>query len=323
MKYFFAFLTLFTIRLVNATDLRPELPNYTIVSNELDKEIDKSQSKFTFRITANDLFNERSIRYSVDDDEFIGQLNENNEFAFITKPGKHSFMLLLNTGFYEIITDTITIEPQFNMVIRMNFKSSTKQIMVRKPVIYLYPETETAVQVTIDPVGELFFTYPRYNNGWDVIAKPDGSLDVEGQTIDYLFWEAKMDLNVKVNETQVVLSKWAAEDHIASVLDRFGLTDNEKADFLTYWIPEILQYEKENIQLQFMFNNDCSAFGDLNVSPAPDKIGRIYLLWSPTDEIASEENSLQNIPSMDRTGFTVIEWGGAEIQLDVSYALSE
>ena len=44
-----------------------------------------------------------------------------------------------------------------------------------KPVIYLYPEQETTVSVSLDYAGTLTATYPAYENGWTVTAEPDGT----------------------------------------------------------------------------------------------------------------------------------------------------
>ena len=48
-----------------------------------------------------------------------------------------------------------------------------------KPVIYLYPETETEITVQLDYSGKLTCTYPTYDNGWTVTAAPDGKLTDE------------------------------------------------------------------------------------------------------------------------------------------------
>ena len=48
--------------------------------------------------------------------------------------------------------------------------------VVAKPVIYLYPEEETEVTVTLDFDGALTSTYPAYEEGWTVLARPDGTL---------------------------------------------------------------------------------------------------------------------------------------------------
>ena len=61
-----------------------------------------------------------------------------------------------------------------------------------KPVIYLYPEEETEVTVSLDYDGELTCTYPAIlaENAWTVTAAPDGTLtDSAGQTYSYLYWE--------------------------------------------------------------------------------------------------------------------------------------
>ena len=41
-----------------------------------------------------------------------------------------------------------------------------------KPVIYLYPEEETEVTVSLDFDGTLTSTYPDYGEGWTVTAAP-------------------------------------------------------------------------------------------------------------------------------------------------------
>ena len=51
-----------------------------------------------------------------------------------------------------------------------------------KPVIYLYPEEETDVSVTLAYDGTLTCTYPNYKTGWHVSAKPDGTLTDERPT---------------------------------------------------------------------------------------------------------------------------------------------
>ena len=64
-----------------------------------------------------------------------------------------------------------------------------------KPVLYLYPEKETEVNVRLDYDGELTCTYPACGErGWTVTAAPDGTLtDKAGQTYNYLYWEGLSD----------------------------------------------------------------------------------------------------------------------------------
>ena len=49
----------------------------------------------------------------------------------------------------------------------------------------------------------------------------------------------------------------------------------------------------------------------LKISPTPDNILRLFMLYKPVNgpiDITPPE-----IPEFNRTGFTVIEWGGAKI----------
>ena len=62
-----------------------------------------------------------------------------------------------------------------------------EEVSDEKPVIYLYPEQETDVRVTLDLAGELTCAYPAYGDGWSVRAAPDGTLtDEDGQTYQRL-----------------------------------------------------------------------------------------------------------------------------------------
>ena len=62
-----------------------------------------------------------------------------------------------------------------------------------KPVIYLYPEDEEEVTVKLGKKEKLTCTYPKYNDGWKVLAEPSGDLiDLEtGKELYSLYWEGK------------------------------------------------------------------------------------------------------------------------------------
>ena len=69
--------------------------------------------------------------------------------------------------------------------------SSGNVAVPEKPVLYLYPEEETEVTVTLDFDGTLTSTYPDYGDGWTVTARPDGTLTDPATGREYycLFWE--------------------------------------------------------------------------------------------------------------------------------------
>jgi endo-1,4-beta-D-glucanase Y len=106
-----------------------------------------------------------------------------------------------------------------------------------KPVIYLYPEKETDVHVELELTeAELSTTYPKYNNGWDVTAYPDGSLlnKSDGTHHKYLFWDA---VNCR---TRFDFSKGFCvagsdtESFLKEKLTYIGLTEDEMNEFIVY-----------------------------------------------------------------------------------------
>ncbi|MCH5198834.1 MAG: hypothetical protein J1E34_08010 [Oscillospiraceae bacterium] len=50
----------------------------------------------------------------------------------------------------------------------------------------------------------------------------------------------------------------------------------------------------------------------LEVDPAPDTLIRVFMAWKAADEwVALPE---QKLIAPERTGFTVVEWGGTELK---------
>ena len=78
--------------------------------------------------------------------------------------------------FYSVILWGICIAAAAGLLILLGSLMSDETMVAKKPVIYLYPEQEQEVSVRLDYDGELTCTYPEYNDGWTVTAKPDGRL---------------------------------------------------------------------------------------------------------------------------------------------------
>ncbi len=60
-----------------------------------------------------------------------------------------------------------------------------------KPVLYLYPENVCEINVTFAHPERLKTVYPAYDSttGWNVTAKPDGTLaDSDGRNYYALYW---------------------------------------------------------------------------------------------------------------------------------------
>ena len=178
-----------------------------------------------------------------------------------------------------------------------------------KPVIYLYPEEETEVTVKLDFDGTMTAAYPDYGDGWTVVAAPDGTLTdpVTGREYSCLFWEGVSQRQYDFTSGFCVEGKDTAA-FLEAVLSRLGLTDKEADEFIIYWLPRMEGNSYNLISFQGESYTDSAA---LAIDPMPDSVLRVFMAWRGLN--APVEVEPQELPGFERTGFTVVEWGGAEI----------
>ncbi|MBP3352452.1 MAG: hypothetical protein J6L65_08645 [Lachnospiraceae bacterium] len=179
---------------------------------------------------------------------------------------------------------------------------------VDKPVIYLYPEEETEVSVSLEMKDAILkCTYPEYQNGWKVIAQPDGTLYAEGREYNYLFWEAEALFPFTLKSGTCVAGKDTCK-FLEEKLTQLGLSDKEQDDFITYWLPK-MQDNPYNV-IAFKTDEYEEHFG-LEVTPKPDTIIRVFMTYKASEVYVDIEP--EEITTPVRAGFTVVEWGGCEI----------
>lgn len=187
----------------------------------------------------------------------------------------------------------------------------------RAPVIYLYPEQKTEVNVKLVLNGKLTTTYPLYDNdlGWNVTATPEGIItDSKGREYSYLFWEGDIaitpDLSsgfcIKGEDTTAFLEK---------SLKQLGLTDIEADAFIMYWLPLMEESKYNVITFQTAAYEDVSG---LKIDPKPDTVIRVNMLWYPVNTyVDMKPQDLDVINPSERKGFTVVEWGGEKYRKPV------
>ena len=179
-----------------------------------------------------------------------------------------------------------------------------------KPVIYLYPEEETRVSVTLDYDGTLTSTYPFYGDGWIVDAAPDGTLTDPDTGRQYycLFWEGMTDTAYDFSSGFCVAGADTAA-FLEEALSELGLTDKEANEFLIYWLPRMEGNAYNLISFQQEAYTDSAM---LTIDPAPDTLIRVFMAWQGLNQPVEVEP--QSLSAPERTGFTAVEWGGAEIE---------
>lgn len=188
------------------------------------------------------------------------------------------------------------------------YRFDFERTAVDKPVIYLYPEEETEVSVSLEMKDAIRkCTYPEYKNGWKVTAKPDGTLFAEGREYHYLFWEAEALFPFSLKSGTCVAGKDTCK-FLEESLTKLGLNDKEQEDFITYWLPEMQDHPYNVISFQTDVYEE--HFG-LVVAPEPDTIIRVFMTYKASDVYVDIEPEEMETP--ERTGFTVVEWGGCEV----------
>ncbi len=187
--------------------------------------------------------------------------------------------------------------------------ASISMSAARKPVIYLYPKETTEVSVHLDYKGDLIVTYPAYNDGWKVTAQPDGTLTnhADGKEYSYLFWEGEGYGEMDFSEGFVV----KGEDTVAFLqekLSAMGMTPREYNEFIVYWLPYMQDNAYNLISFQWENYNESAK---LNITPEPDNMLRVFMAFKALEEPVDIPE--QKLPTLQREGFTVVEWGGTEM----------
>jgi hypothetical protein len=186
-----------------------------------------------------------------------------------------------------------------------------KPVAEKKPVIYLYPEQEMEVNVKLrlNEDYELKTTEPYYNDGWTVIAKPDGELmdPADGKKYPYLFWEANDYYDYQFGQGFCVMRD-STETFLRRTLTDIGLNEKEREEFISFWAPEM---KTNDCNLVSFAGEQFTSRAQLDIQPAPDAILRVFMIFKPV--APGTIISPQTFPPFQRKGFTVVEWGGANV----------
>lgn len=315
-------LFLFTFLQIKAEErgvLKSQIP-FSITKRYFDTGLASERS--TLKITAYEGAKKVTslFRFGYNDHELAVKSNKEGEFSQNLKSGKYVLYFYVD-GYFEIITDTIEIMSQEVIEADLHLQKADVIITVDKPVIYLYPLENTKVEVKIENGGKLGFTYPAYKDGWKFTATPDGKLNFENKEYNYLFYEADITASSILTPKNIATGFLVSTDTLLNFLEKslnqMGFTAAESADFITYWYPQMIK--NENNCIRFLFNEECNVYGELKITPQPETIFRVGMIWGDASEMNSPMQN-QVLPNFERKGFTVVEWGGVEV--DASRYLS-
>ena len=174
-----------------------------------------------------------------------------------------------------------------------------------KPILYLYPEKDIYVNVKLEKSNNIITSYPKYNNGWNVQVKKDGTLIINEKKYYALYWDEYNDNQVDFHEGFYVTKENAIE-FLEEKLDIIGLNYKEANEFIMYWLP-ILEKNEQSI-VYFELTDERENNNRLIIDPKPDSLLRINIHIKKVDNYVTIKE--QQLPSFERVGFVAVEWGG-------------
>ena len=201
-------------------------------------------------------------------------------------------------------------ESEYKNIVKYGTTYDPGEIVVKKPIIYIYPEEEMEVSVKLKNDSLITTSYPKYNDGWTVLAKPDGTLKDTRSNRSYygLYYEGKNN-NVSMQEDGFIVKGKDTTSFLEEKLEILGLNEREANEFIIYWLPR-LEESKYNY-IRFETEEEIESYMPLEISPKPDTVIRVVMNFKPLDkEIKIKE---QKLTPKTRSGYTIVEWGGSEI----------
>ena len=299
------------------------LPTIWIIKDSVSDKIHPDSVRFVFHVE--DLYgqlmlNQHPVIIQVKVDGKTTKYTVTHKkptFKLALSKGKHKLAFYVNPNFDEIHFEREFAGKHYYEV-GLNFQgsaSSGRQIMVEKPVIYLYSEKEEAFTLRIKTDAELQFTYPVYENEWKGTTSADGTIQINGSGYPYLFWDAQLPverLSLNWQNSEQILGEQTIL-YLSARLDDLGFNPKEKSDFITYWGPRMQQMKY--LQILWIQNESVNEIASLDISPNYTQ-NRIYIVFKEISDIENEtlQVRLNTLTPINRSKNCLIEWGGIEIQ---------
>lgn len=186
----------------------------------------------------------------------------------------------------------------------LEIKDTTRQVIVHKPNIYIYPQTTSFLSVKLEfPLGgSVIESIPAYLGEWNVEVEPSGRIN---NKYDYLFYESKNPDAFQYTSGWIVHRDSLAlffRDNLSTT----GFTEREINDFTEYWIPRLKTNTYYIVYPQYI--NDINKVIQLKISTPPDNVLRLFYVVKGTEQ--NGQNIVEpTIPKFERVGFVVAEWG--------------
>ena len=188
---------------------------------------------------------------------------------------------------------------------------------IGKPVIYLYPEKPTYVDVTVS--GNIVESIPLVekgrlrtatsSQGWfGVLAMPGGVLKYKNQYFRELYYESETKTLNAPNNGMFIKTENLEEELIIQT-QKLGLNSLESNEFVEYWTPRLKALNTKYIFFSILDQDEKDRTDHVEIVPTPDVFIQFIAYFKGVDAPVGV-GPLQYPVVPERTGFTAVEWGG-------------
>lgn len=179
-----------------------------------------------------------------------------------------------------------------------------------KPIMYIYPEEELDLTITFDKDVNLIHTYPKYENEWNIHVSSNGNIyDYKTDRNYYaLYWDEKDYQEENFKDGFVVKGKDISK-FFEEKLEILGFNEREVNEFIIYWMPKM--EDNEYNLIRFRTTEEINKNMPIHFSVEPDTLIRVIMDYKKLDEYIEVEE--QQLTKVERKGFTIVEWGGREL----------
>lgn len=177
-----------------------------------------------------------------------------------------------------------------------------------EPILYLYPEIETNIQVSLGERVDVISSLPAATDTWHVRATPNGKLTdpTTQRTYDHIFWEGiagvlpPLEKGFVVDTSQLIT-------FFDEKLQTLGLNASETDDFKKAWLKEF--GDARYYFIGFYDRRVIDKYAPMTIEPRPETVIRILMDYRPLKSRIPVASPQLESPGR-REGFTVVEWAG-------------
>jgi hypothetical protein len=173
--------------------------------------------------------------------------------------------------------------------------------------LYLYPSSP--IKVTVKVGRPVFNSNLAYQDGWEVVALPNGTMITSAGLLDKITYDYAAPISIP--QEGYVVPRTQLTDLLTTYATTLGLNPRESSDFISHWektVPTTYPY----IFVSHYQGKDAQEILPLDIEPKPDTLLQLVMVFKPLSTIYTLP-SKPILPFPPRAGFTAVEWSGVVI----------